>query len=80
MGARENIFAQRISLLWLNPDQDLPPSNWGHTAPDLELAEIAKALSLHPHYTPRILKLLHSLTTDPAVIEYEKRIYADVLH
>ena len=41
MGARENIFAQRISLLWLNPDQDLPPSNVVHTAPALALAESA---------------------------------------
>jgi hypothetical protein len=80
MSARENVFAQRISLLWLNPDQEMPSSNWGHTAPDLELAEIAKALSLHPQHTQRILKLLHSLTTDPAVIEYRQAVLDDILH
>jgi DNA mismatch repair protein MutS len=79
MSAAANVFAQRISLLWLTSDQDAPPPNWQDTAPDLELNEIAKALSLHPRYTARILKVLHRLTTDPAVIDYRLAVLEDVL-
>lgn len=79
MTTSANIFARRVSLLWLTPDQTLPPSNWQNTAPDLELAEIAKALSLHPRYTHSILKILHALTTDAALIAYRQAVLQDLL-
>jgi DNA mismatch repair protein MutS len=73
------VFSQRLSLLWPDPSQELPPISWHEAAPDLELGEIARALSIHPRYTARILKILHTLTTDPNIILYRQDILEDLL-
>jgi DNA mismatch repair protein MutS len=73
------VFSQRLSLLWPNPGQEAPPISWHEAAPDLELGEIARALSIHPRYTSRILKTLHTLTTDSAVIRYRQDLLEDLL-
>jgi DNA mismatch repair ATPase MutS len=73
------VFSQRLSLLWPEPEQEAPPIRWHEAAPDLELNEISKALSIHPRYNSRILRILHSLTTDPAVIHYRQDLLEDML-
>ena len=79
MSATPNVFAQRISLLWLTAEHDTPPAKWQDAAPDLELSEIARAMSLQPRDMTRILGVLQQLVTDPAVIGYRQEVLEDVL-
>lgn len=73
------VFSQRLSLLWPEPSQEAPSISWHEAAPDLELGELSRALSIHPRYTSRILRILHLLTTDLAVIRYRQDLLDDML-
>jgi DNA mismatch repair protein MutS len=75
-----SVFSQALSLLWPNPSQEVPPITWHEAAPDLELGEIARALSVHPRYNARILKILHTLTTEPDIILYRQDLLEDLLN